>query len=38
MMRKLYLHGVDALGVVHAAIMRIQTLMLPVKLLVFSGH
>ncbi len=37
-LRKLYLHGVDALGVVHAAILRIQTLMLPVKLLVFAGH
>jgi multidrug resistance efflux pump len=37
-MHKLYLHGVDALAVVHAAILRIQTLMLPVKLLVFAGH
>lgn len=37
-MRKLYLHGVDALRVVHAAILRIQTLMLPIKVLVLGGH
>jgi multidrug resistance efflux pump len=37
-MRKLYLHGVDALGVVHAAILRIQTLLLPIKTLVLGGH
>jgi multidrug resistance efflux pump len=36
--RKTYLHMVDAVGIVHAVILRIQTLMLPVKLLVFSGH
>ena len=34
----LYLHMVDAVGIVHAVILRIQTLMLPVKMLVFSGH
>lgn len=34
----LFLHMVDAVGVVHAAILRIQALMLPVKMLVFSGH
>jgi multidrug resistance efflux pump len=34
----LYLHMVDAVGVVHAVILRIQTLMLPMKMLVFSGH
>lgn len=33
-----YLHMVDAVGVVHAVILRIQTLLLPVKMLVFSGH
>jgi len=33
-----YLHMVDAVGVVHAIILRIQTLLLPVKMLVFSGH
>ena len=34
----LFLHMVDAVGIVHAVILRIQTLMLPVKMLVFSGH
>jgi hypothetical protein len=33
-----YLHMVDAVGVVHAIILRIQTLVMPVKMLVFSGH
>lgn len=34
----LYLHMVDAVGVVHAIILRAQALLLPVKVLVFSGH
>jgi multidrug resistance efflux pump len=34
----LVLHAVDAVGVVHAAILRIQALVLPIQLLVFSGH
>ncbi len=34
----LVLHAVDAVGIVHAAILRIQALVLPIKLLVFSGH
>jgi multidrug resistance efflux pump len=34
----LYLHIVDTVGVVHAIILRMQALLLPVKLLVFSGH
>lgn len=34
----LALHAVDAVGIVHAALLRIQALMLPVKALVFSGH
>jgi multidrug resistance efflux pump len=37
-MQYLYLHMVDAVGIVHAVILRIQALMLPVKALVFSGH
>ncbi|MCK5881948.1 MAG: HlyD family secretion protein [Sinobacterium sp.] len=37
-MQGVYLHMVDAVGVVHALILRIQTLLLPVKILVFSGH
>jgi multidrug resistance efflux pump len=34
----LALHGVDALGLVHALILRLQALLLPFKTLVFSGH
>jgi len=37
-LRRIALHGVDATGVVHAALLRIQALVLPVKSLVFSGH
>jgi multidrug resistance efflux pump len=32
------LHVVDALGLVHALILRLQALVLPFKTLVFSGH
>lgn len=34
----LFLHIVDAVGVVHAIILRAQALLLPVKTLVFTGH
>lgn len=34
----LFLHMIDAIGVVHAAIRRIQTVMLPVQRLVLAGH
>ncbi len=34
----LVLHGVDAVGIVHAMILRMQALMLPIQTLVFSGH
>ncbi len=34
----IYYHMVDALGVVHALILRMQALVLPVQLLVLSGH
>ena len=37
-LRRIALHGVDATGVVHAVLLRIQALILPVKTLVFSGH
>jgi multidrug resistance efflux pump len=37
-LRWLYLHGVDAVGIVHAMLLRVQALLLPVKMLVFSGH
>jgi multidrug resistance efflux pump len=32
------LHAIDAVGLVHAMLLRIQALLLPVKVLVFSGH
>lgn len=35
---RLYLHGVDAVGVVHAVILRAQALLLPIQTLVLSGH
>jgi hypothetical protein len=34
----LVLHAVDAVGLVHAMILRIQALVLPIRTLVFSGH
>lgn len=34
----LFLHAVDAVALVHAMILRLQALVLPVKVLVFSGH
>jgi multidrug resistance efflux pump len=34
----LVLHAVDAVGVVHAMILRIQALVLPIQTLVFGGH
>ncbi|CAO4178506.1 Secretion protein HlyD [Methylorubrum aminovorans] len=36
--KKLALHAVDAVGVVHAMILRIQAIVLPIQTLVFSGH
>jgi hypothetical protein len=32
------LHAVDAVGLVHAMILRIQVLLFPIKTLVLSGH
>jgi multidrug resistance efflux pump len=37
-MRGLALHAVDALGLVHALILRLQAIVLPFKVLVLSGH
>lgn len=37
-MKGLALHAVDAVGVVHAMLLRIQALLLPIKTLVLSGH
>lgn len=36
--RKIVLHAVDAVGLVHALLLRIQAIMLPIRTLVFSGH
>jgi multidrug resistance efflux pump len=36
--RAIALHAVDAVGLVHALLLRIQALMLPIKTLVLSGH
>ncbi|MBP2237979.1 multidrug resistance efflux pump [Sinorhizobium kostiense] len=36
--RWLYLHMVDAVGLVHAMILRLQALLLPVQTLVLTGH
>jgi multidrug resistance efflux pump len=36
--KSLVLHSVDAVGLVHAAILRIQALLLPIQTLVFGGH
>ncbi|MGA2289870.1 HlyD family secretion protein [Bradyrhizobium sp.] len=32
------LHAVDAVGIVHAMLLRVQALLLPIKMLVLSGH
>ncbi len=34
----IFLHMVDAVGLIHAIILRMQAILLPVKVLVFSGH
>ncbi len=34
----IYLHVVDTVGIVHAMLLRLQTLLLPIKQLVLSGH
>lgn len=33
-----YLHGVDAVAAVHALLLRLQAVILPLQVLVFSGH
>jgi multidrug resistance efflux pump len=37
-LKGLALHAVDAVGIVHAMLLRIQALLLPIKTLVLSGH
>ena len=34
----LFLHMIDAVGTIHAIILRIQALVMPVQMLVFAGH
>ena len=36
--RRVALHAVDALGLVHALLLRLQAIILPFKILVLSGH
>ncbi|KRD96197.1 secretion protein HlyD [Bosea sp. Root381] len=36
--RSVVLHAVDTVGLVHALLLRVQATVLPIKLLVFSGH
>jgi hypothetical protein len=36
--KRFALHAVDATGLVHAMLLRIQALLLPIKTLVLSGH
>lgn len=36
--RRLFLHAIDAVAIVHAAILRLQALVLPLQTLVFAGH
>ncbi len=36
--RKVALHVVDGVGLVHALLLRIQALLLPIQTLVLSGH
>lgn len=37
-LKRFALHAIDAVGIVHAMLLRIQALLLPVKTLVMSGH
>jgi hypothetical protein len=36
--RAIALHVIDAVGLVHAMLLRIQALLLPIQTLVFGGH
>ena len=37
-LKKLYLHIVDTVALVHALVLRLQAIILPLKALVFGGH
>lgn len=36
--KRVVLHGIDATGLIHAAILRIQAILMPVQMLVLKGH
>jgi len=36
--KKVYLHTIDTIGIVHAMILRLQALVLPIKVLVGAAH
>jgi hypothetical protein len=36
--QRIVLHVIDGVGLVHALLLRIQALLLPIKTLVLSGH
>jgi multidrug resistance efflux pump len=36
--KRLYLHTIDTIGIVHAAILRLQALVLPIKVLIGAAH
>jgi hypothetical protein len=36
--KKVILHAVDTVGIVHAMILHIEALVLPIQILVFTGH
>jgi hypothetical protein len=37
-LEKIYLHIVDTVALVHALVIRLQAIVLPLKVLVFGGH
>jgi hypothetical protein len=36
--QRVYLHAVDAIALIHALVLRLQAVVLPLKTLVFGGH
>ena len=36
--QRFFFHAIDAVGLVHAMILRLQAVLLPVKTLVLQGH
>jgi hypothetical protein len=37
-LKRLALHGIDTIGIVHALILRLQALVLPIKVLIGAAH